>query len=295
MWAVLAALDQAGSTKVSGPNFADWNPFEEASELRYVWDRIPAGGITLLVADSGIGKSLFAQQLSLSIAKCQPSVLNSTLNTTTNHVIYVDLEGHNAGTKQRLTQMGLEEMDLERLHIKRPHGFRIEEHADLLVGEVERLQPDLVVIDSFAASHRLMENEHAAMQCYFDDHLRQITNASANTAVLLLAHTNKSEGSKVAEATDWHQKIRGSTAIWAAVDAVYCLGHTRNSKFSLLNEKAKDSATSTHRTLSIDIKSGGFVIDEDSAKRSEGLIRVPDLHPSLPGGTQTNRTPTKRI
>ncbi|MSO46782.1 MAG: hypothetical protein EXQ67_01675 [Thermoleophilia bacterium] len=272
---MLATMGTSRGPAMNTLNWADWNPFALKDDLRYVWDRIPAGGITMLVADSGIGKSMLAQHLAISLAQGRNEFLGKQLDGKTRQVIYVDLEGTPTGTKQRLFQMGLNAEDLDRLHFKRPRGFRVEEHIAHLVNEAEQLKPDLIVIDSFAASHRLLENDHASMQKYFDDHLRLLTEASPNTAVVLLAHTNKTEGGKTAQSTDWHLKYRGSSAIWAAVDCVYCLGKSTKGQLALMNTKSKDASAADILLLEIDVKAGGLSPIKTTTNGGQNEIHVP--------------------
>ena len=168
---------------------------------------IPAGAITLLTGESGVGKSTFSLALAGSVAHGTPFLNSPTRRSST---LYVDGENPVGTVRDRLDRLQIQ--STTDLYMwggwsdQTPEG----PHAPSVI-EFARQHRGLLVFDSLIGFHPGSEQDSSETRRYLQ-HYRKLANTGAS--VVLIHHTGKGESSK---------QYRGSSDIKAAVDQAYCL------------------------------------------------------------------------
>ena len=224
--------------------------------LRSVWsldakiewliaDMLPMGGITLLSAASGTGKTWVAHAIAGAVARGEPFL---GLDVKKRPVLYLDRENPLAVVKRNLKDLGIERTD--DLHI---WGGWCDEAAlgpddPRLVKFAETHQP-LLIWDSLVRFHT-GDEQSAKDTSAFMTHFRNLANVGAN--ILLQHHTGKAKTSK---------EYRGSSDIEAAVDMAYTLkGTPQNGKLHCLRMDCFKSRFAPAQDFGLEFQAGeGFV------------------------------------
>lgn len=171
------------------------------------------GCIVALVAPSKVGKSLLALELGAAIATGRPVLTDSDVRPP-RRVLYLDYENNPSDVLKRLLAMGYEESDLANLMYScfpdlPPLGSRA--GAQALLAVVDRLQPDLVVIDTLVRAVDGDENDSRTITDFYRETLLPLK--QRGIAVLRLDHTGRNAA----------HGARGSSAKNDDVDAVWRL------------------------------------------------------------------------
>jgi len=166
---------------------------------------VPRRVVTLLYGDGGLGKSLLAMQLGVSVATGTNWIGHPT---DTGPALYLGAEDEQDEMHIRLTDIcashGVELADLKQLHIRSLVGedallatsknqYTQLEPSELyfrLVREVRRVRPKLVILDTLADLYPSDENYKAHVR-QFMGFLKKIAHEH-DCAVVVLAHPSKS-------------------------------------------------------------------------------------------------------
>lgn len=184
----------------------------------------PHPSITLLVGDGGAFKSLYAQALAVSVAAGVP-LFNRFKTPSAHRVVYVQSESGRRDFRSRLLRIaqgaGIDYPydELEALHavsnvtldLGSANDFdRFKERV------IHQIEPELVIIDALIDFHTADENSSKEIRPLALN-LRSLRD-EYGTSVLILHHTNKSPF-----ATKGSSKMRGTTALWNAMDGRWVL------------------------------------------------------------------------
>ena len=219
-----------------------------------VGDLIPAG-LFLVAGDPKVGKSLAFTDLSLAIAQGEPAW--GTFDVDAGDVLYIANEGGEHSFRGRLaTMIGMssesvlaEDDDrndpLERFEVwetDRRLGGPLEEELDEWLNSVS--SPRLVVIDTLSSvavagtgRDRHLEDYQALAT------MAQLCASWPRTLVVLVHHTNKSEGTTVT------QRISGSNGLAAATDGIGTLSRSEGSRRATLELIPRNAEESSIKLL----------------------------------------------
>lgn len=186
--------------------------------------RIPAGDVTILSGDGGLGKTMIALQLALAVG----ADLGDWLGTTclTGPVIFFSGEEPQDEMRRRIERVarkrGLDPDDLEQLHfhfadpdacllgISRPNGPMVATPLfDALGASAEEIRPALIVVDSIAATFGGNQNDRVHART-FTGLFRRLAR-EIGCAVLLLDHPSLSgitSGTGRGGSMDWQNATR---------------------------------------------------------------------------------------
>lgn len=215
---------------------------------------VPKGGISLLVAKSGTGKSMLAYDLAACVLLGEDWL--SAIPVTQGGVAYIDLDGEPESAVIRadaaLRGHGVRDDALDTLPLFVSADYTtydIREH-DRVATLVDTLAavPDLrlVIFDTYSDLHR---GEEASADDMTD------TMASLGCGVLVVHHQRKGDGAGLDD-------VRGSSAIIAKTDAVFFLKQERDeeglpSLCTLIQRKARHTAEAKPRTLRMEADMDG--------------------------------------
>lgn len=218
---------------------------------------VPHGGVTLIVAKPGAGKSLLAYDMAACVAVGVQWL--DHLPVTQGAVAYVDLDGRQSlaalRAKAAVRGLGLTDaaFDVLPIHVIADVGSlditKQEDRTDLLQSLVAIADLRLVIFDTYADLHRGEENSPDDMV----DTMQAVLTVARQLrcGVLIIHHLRKSSGSN--ELDD----VRGSSAITGKVDAVFLLKQERDStssapRLTLLQRKSRLTAEAEPRHLTLD-------------------------------------------
>lgn len=197
------------------------------------------GGVTMLSGSPGVGKSMLALMLGVSIVNGERFLDDATAH---GRVLYVDAENGSAEAHRRIHGLGLRPDAADRLRYltinDHPEGvdrFDLAADIDELIVEADAFGADYIVLDSLRSLWSGMENEsHAAI-------LPMLAAArlarAARAGVVLLHHLDKGATSA----------YRGSSAFAGAVEIVATLRPDPRSR----REETEADADANLRSLSI--------------------------------------------
>jgi len=222
---------------------------------------VPKGGITLLVAKSGTGKSMLAYDLAACVLLGEDWL--GAIPVTQGGVAYIDLDGEPESAVIRadaaLRGHGLADDALDTLPLFVSADYTmydIRKH-DRVAALLETLAavPDLrlVIFDTYSDLHR---GEEASADDMTDTmaSLVEIKHA-LGCGVLIVHHQRKGDGAGLDD-------VRGSSAIIAKTDAVFFLKQERDeeglpSLCTLIQRKARHTAEAKPRTLRMEAEMDG--------------------------------------
>lgn len=187
-----------------------------------VEDLMPAGYVLMLYSPEGVGKTVLAYNLALSVATAT-SFLGRKVTSGT--VLYLDEENPDLYLHDLLSKMcrarNLKPEALRgRLLFGRFAliGKRAEDWSVLVERTVEVLRPALIVLDTFSSILPFIENvenDNALMRGMFR-YIRAMKSRSPETTILVLHHPAKKQ-----------KRPRGAGAIGQDVDGYYSLNYVR--------------------------------------------------------------------
>ena len=183
---------------------------------------IPAGQPSLLSGDGGLGKSLLALQLSVSVVIGGMWLSRSVERGS---ALYVSCEDEAAEIHRRLEKIsnhaGVMLNDLKGLHIapmanrdallasSTREGLQMTQLYTALAERVETLRPTLVVLDSLADVYGGNEIDRAQVR-WFIGQLRSLCHRTGAT-IVILSHPSLSgmaSGSGLSGSTHWNNSVR---------------------------------------------------------------------------------------
>jgi hypothetical protein len=174
---------------------------------------------TIMVGDGGSRKSLYAQALSVALARGD-NFLGQFEVPQARTVLYVQSESGKREIMRRFERLGLAEARcaedptiLDRLYLVTNQPFRLDEDkcVDWLVDKViRRYHVDFIVFDPLIDFHACDENSSQEMRPVAMN-LRRLRD-QVGVSILILHHTNKSDTKRGGH------KSRGTTALWNWMD-----------------------------------------------------------------------------
>lgn len=184
---------------------------------------MPAGYILMIFSPEGIGKSVLAYNLAVSIATGTKFL---GLNTQSGTVLYMDEENPDSYMRDMLEKMLLaRERTPESLEDRFIAGrFALlgkqpNEWAPPLEKSVEILKPTLMVFDTMSSLLPFQENveNDAAMMKGLMRHIRSVKDRSPTTTILILHHPNRANSNRP----------RGAGSIGQDVDGYWSLARSK--------------------------------------------------------------------
>lgn len=220
----LPALD--GYRETPSP-FVDWEAlWADPGEMTWLAEPvIPAGRLVSLYSPPGVGKSLLALDLAVSISRGTEALGAPTEQVP---VLYLDYENVALDVRDRLTDMTCTPADLEALHywsFPDLPPLDIEAGGQALAATASHIGAGLVVIDTLSRCIEGDENDAATMLNLYRHTLMPLK--AAGIAVLRLDHTGK----------DTAKGQRGTSAKSGDVDLVWRYEEIAPGQFLLSNEK----------------------------------------------------------
>lgn len=171
------------------------------------------GDVSVLAGEPSVGKSLLCASISLAVASGNEW---AEFEVQPGKVLYVDEENPIDVVYDRLRRMGMDDEVSKNIRYLHNQGVKLDKNADLLLEEAIAWKPHLIVLDSLQQLHGQDENNAGEMGLLFKLGIQPLAR-EINASVILLHHTTKSE------IGGFFQKVRGSGAITASVDAGYSL------------------------------------------------------------------------
>ena len=203
---------------------------DETPDVEWQVEKVlPKESVLILGGKQGVGKSFLALDLCIELANGGGSWLNRfAVNSGT--ALYVDEENGSALLKQRLKAMlkakGIKASDSLQLCIE--HGYKLdnEKSVDRLKKKIEKVKPQVVVLDSLRRFHNRNENDSGEVSSLFDV-LRKLARAY-HCSFVVLDHERKPPADTrfVADEAS-SDDLRGSNDKGAAADAVLSLKEKR--------------------------------------------------------------------
>jgi len=193
---------------------------------------LPRGGKGFIGGAPKLGKSLLA--LHMCVALAAGKYVLTLFEAAPSRVLYMNFEVAEGPFRERLQQVvdsfGLDpterEQALKRLFVVSPGPIALNQQAGFLWvrAQIQRCQPDVVVLDPMVKAHTLDENSGSDMQRFLND-LDRLTR-EFGVAWLIVHHYHKP--SALAGHRSSGQMLRGSSVLFGDVDVVF--GLTREDK-----------------------------------------------------------------
>jgi len=182
------------------------------SATEWLWQGwLPRGYLTMLVAESGIGKSWFCLELARPILT-GTGWPDQTPNETRGCVLYADTEASQALTLERADTLGL---PTGKIRIPSPGGdilaplkIDTQEGWSELEYQIDTYKPELVIVDSLSGSHGGDENSAEIRGLLFN-----LAELARNKQIALLVTHHLRKKSALDGAKIDLGRIRGNTAI----------------------------------------------------------------------------------
>ena len=176
---------------------------------------IPADCLTLLCGPSDAGKSIFARQLALSVAKGDTELWGIPLKTKYKKAIYVSTEDGYKDWSRKIKASGIPETELENFGDNLTIIIEHENLAKLLSETLKKSPVDLVVVDVLTDNIDGDVNSNKDVRKYFKP-FKTIGNQTG-AAFLFIHHLSK-KGESSGRANK--QNVLGSMAIESSVRSV---------------------------------------------------------------------------
>lgn len=229
-------------------------------------------GVTLLSGEPGVGKSMLAMTLGISVASGTAFLSEPT---TSGVVMYVDAENGRTEVHRRLYAMGLDIDDASKFHylVSAEHDL-IRNRAEI-VEYAESIEPTLVVVDSLRSLWRGDENDSgsAAQVMETPAAIARATKAG----VLVLHHVPKNSLSA----------YRGSSALGGAAEIVATLRRSGGSEggskpLTLAIEKCRPDKPAPDRYVEVGFADGILAVEKAGEPKSLAPVKA-DLKQRLLG------------
>jgi hypothetical protein len=262
----LAELEQPTQRETLGiPNLPDMWDFDARIEW-LVEGLIPAGAVTLLTGESGVGKSTLALALCGAVAHGTRILGRETRQRT---VLYLDRENPGQVVRERLHRLRIPKTSELRIWggwvDPQPHG----PNSPSVIEYCREFRP-LVVWDSLVAFHTGSEQDASETR----KHMQAYRNLAAMGATVLVSHhTGKAETSR---------QYRGSSDIKAAVDMAWLLESLGDAGAGLQSLRLTPfkSRLALVEPMRIDYTDGQFGVSSTRAETNREIMeRVVRDHP----------------
>jgi hypothetical protein len=263
---------QAASTPEGNDDSTSVTPLiTDLSQLPSVWeleaelawcveDMIALGSVTLICAESGVGKTWLGYGIAGCVAYGMPLAGRDVKQSK---VLYLDGENPLYVVKQRLLDLGIRETPELQVwggwNISPPPGPQ----SALLIDFAQRHKP-LIIFDSLIEFHPGSEQSSTETRAFMKL-FRRLANLGAT--VVVLHHSGKAETAKT---------YRGSSDIKAAVDTAYQLQSVgeESNRLGQLTMRCFKGRLMPGQNFGLEFRQGqGFVASEAASK----IITVPEI------------------
>lgn len=216
---------------------------------------IPAKGVTILSGSPGSGKSFVTEEL-ISAALNQRKLFGSIdINGNGRPIVLVDQENDHSTLYERLEKLGgIPAKKLLVFSFDGNFDMQDEDLTDALQHKILDLNPSIVIFDTLRRTYSGDENNSELMNRIYKNVLKPIGN---RTCCLLVAHTRKSGGLKVA--VDEISEIRGTGDIAGLASAVFMLRKNATGSISIRPLKMRPSKLPEPLTVSVTETSGKLI------------------------------------
>lgn len=225
---------------------------KEFSEPKWIIDNlIPHGGVNLISADPGSGKTWLALVIALSVAQGIP--LFEQINTSQTGVLLIEEEMGERRLKERMVALSTKPESYTPIHFLSRTGFRlVEARVYDMVQFCKSNSVGLVILDSFVRLHNAKEENSATEMAKV---FNQIAKFTTNDITVIITHHHR----KQAAGSNYSmQSPRGSSDITAAVDS-HLLIKMKDDILTISNPKARHSENADD--LKIQMKNEGDLIN----------------------------------
>jgi hypothetical protein len=275
-WKEFRARIEPGYHAESAPDEKDHSSSDtplitDLSQLPSVWgleatlqwcieDMIALASVTLICAESGVGKTWLGYYIAACVANGIPVAGHSVKRCK---ALYLDGENPLYVVKQRLLDLGIRETaDLlvwGGWNISPPPGPQ----SALLV-EFARQHKPLIIFDSLIEFHPGSEQSSTETRAFMK-YFRRLANLGAT--VIVLHHSGKGENSKT---------YRGSSDIKAAVDTAYLLQNVgeESNRLGQLSMKCFKGRLVPGQSFGLEFRRGQGFIASDAARK---VSSVPEI------------------
>jgi hypothetical protein len=224
------------------------------ANLRWsVENMIAQGSVTLICAESGVGKTWVGYYIAGCVAHGMPVAGRCVRQSK---VLYLDGENPLYVVKQRLFDLGIQETDELMIwggwNIAPPTGPQ----STLLVDFAKQFQP-VIIFDSLIEFHPGSEQSSTETRAFMK-HFRLLANLGAT--VIVLHHSGKAETAKI---------YRGSSDIKGSVDMAYHLQNVgeESNRLGQLSLKCFKGRLVPGQSFGLEFRQGqGFVASEAASK-----------------------------
>jgi hypothetical protein len=236
-------------------------------EIEWVFEGyLPVGGLVLLAAKPKVGKTTLAYQLAVKIAKGEAFLERPTLKGP---VLILALEEHPRDVRVRLKELG---GNVENLYVHTGGLAPDSTNITAIARFVKEHGVKLILVDTLAMLWQLEDESNASALIKAVKPLLDLARKTG-ACVLLIHHFRKSAG---VDGDD----IRGSGALFGAVDVAIRVYHNRTTERSLV---AVGRYADTPPELTVELKDGQYTL-VDAERQTAGaeqqrLIRALSAEP----------------
>lgn len=203
---------------------------DQIQDVEWQVDKVlPKEGVLILGGRQGVGKSFLALDLCIELARGGGSWLNR-FAVNPGVALYIDEENGASLLKQRLKAMlkakGITKIP-EGLHLCIEHNYKIDNEKSLekLKKKIEKVNPQVIVMDSLRRFHNRNENDSGEVALLFDT-IKRLAR-TYHCAFVILDHERKPSNDSMGNIDPSSDDLRGSNDKGAAADAVINLKEKR--------------------------------------------------------------------
>jgi len=244
-----------------------WNTVQP-KEVTFLWKNIlPFGKISLLVGDSGLGKTTLALDIAARLTTGRPMPL-SDAEPITGNVLFQSQEDDISDTLlPRCISAGA---DLQRIESIEADGLNIDSDCDIIEQHIREINARFAIWDPLQS----FMGRHADM-CRITDIRRLLTNlggiaARTDCAMLIIAHQTKNQG-----ANELH-RVFGSVDITATARSVLRISKSEDDPDIKILSHIKSSVSRPSEPIAFRIAGAGQIEYLEEYEVNGDLYELPD-------------------
>lgn len=230
--------------------------------IKYFVDGMLSAGFTVLAGNPKVGKSWLVQQLAVCIATGKPFLEHETLHTG---VLYLDLEGTEQRTKERVTKQAYATPDnlFIQYRCKTTDGEPVTmkdnnliEYLDQIleaIQEQHNTKVELIIIDTLI---KVKGGEKRGLNSYENDSkiFGNLQDFARSRGICIVGVTHLHKSNQNFEGTDWTERVTGSMGLVGVGDNTWGL---------FKKGRGENEREATLRISGRDISECDFVINHD--------------------------------